>query len=113
MAPWEQLSALMDGKIDEVLGDGLTLSRGGGAFKPLQGFVITAAEPQNGDADYLDPILGVRKRVKVQLAVLELKEGDRVRHPKLGAGTWKILGPEPDEATQGRYLIADVQKAGA
>lgn len=112
MSPWDQFSAIMDGKIDEVLGDGLMISRGGGAFNPVQGFVITAAEPQNGDADYLDPILGVRKRVKVQRTVFELQEGDKVRHPKLGAGTWKILGPEDDEATQGRYLIADVQKAG-
>ena len=109
MGMWDALSSLMDGKIDEVLGDTLSYSRGGGAFKPVQGFVLTAAEPQNSDGEYQDNILGVKKRVKISKEVLIMATGDRVRHAKLGAGTWKILGPQDDEQTQGRYLIADVQ----
>ena len=114
MGMWDQLSQLMDGKVDAVLGDTISYSIAGGPFKPVQGFVVTAAEPQNGDGDYLDPILGVRKRVKLNKDLgITPGRGDRMRHPKLGAGTWRALEPEDDEATQGRYWIFDVQKAAA
>lgn len=113
MAGWDQYFDKLDSAVDAHVGDTIDYSISG-KFVKVQGFVVTAAEPQRGEGDYLDNILGVKKRVKLNKSLGILPSGShRLRHPQLGAGTWRPLGVEDDEETQGRYWIFDVQKVGA
>ena len=108
MSDWDAASAKMDSLVDDRLADTIRYATDGIPFEDVAGYVIPYTE---GLAlGEIDPSLGSRYRVKIAKAVMpEILQRHRLKHPKLGADTWRPAGEDPDE--QGRYWIFDIQKA--
>jgi hypothetical protein len=100
----------MDETVDTALGDAISLSLDAGAtWTPQMGFVIAVSS--TGGIMGMDEPLGTRKRVKMPRSLFPTGEPSRsvqLRHARLGAGTYRAAGGEPEE--QGRYILFDVQK---
>jgi hypothetical protein len=108
VSDWDASSAKMDEDVDAHLSDTISYSTDEGAtFNDIAGFVLPFAE---GLAlGPIDPSLGSRYRVKVRKSLVAAPDRThRLRQPKLGAGTFRPSGDDPDE--QGRYWIFDIQK---
>lgn len=108
---WEDLAARMDAAVDSAVGDSIRFSTDAGATWSTQnGFVLSAA--MTGGIIGMDEPLGGRMRVKLPRSLF----GDdgvpsrsvRLEHVRLGPGTYRPAGGEPEE--QGRYILFDVQK---
>ncbi len=107
---WEDLAAQMDSTVDDVLGDGIRFSNDSGAtWTTQQGFVLSASLT-NGIIGMDEP-LGAKMRVKMARDLFPSGVPGRtvrLQHSRLGAGTYRPAGGEPEE--QGRYILFDVQK---
>lgn len=107
MPPWADYAAKLDAGVDSYLGDTISYSRAGGAFEDVQGFVILAGDVPELGVTQIDSIREV-DRVKLNAALGKPADADRLRHSKLGAGTFKPTNAEP--SVQGRYWIFELQK---
>ncbi|HEX9946411.1 MAG TPA: hypothetical protein VGA98_02625 [Allosphingosinicella sp.] len=107
---WDKHAAIMDAAVDSRLADRISYSQAGGPFAMVRGYVIDVTEALTDDESF-DEELGERKRVKVAKALVPVVSmaGDRLRHPRLGPGTFRPVGSHPSD--QGRYWIFDVQQA--
>lgn len=104
---WDQAAALLDAKVDEYLGDDIDYAANGVTFAPIKGFVLLNMASLGLES--IDEIVGSRNRVKIAKAVLPRPERThRLRHPRLGSGTFRPAGTVPEE--QGRYWLFDVEK---
>ena len=108
---WESASPIMDGKVDQILGDTFSVSLDGGqTYEPRKGFYLPVSA--GGGFSPYDENLGSKPRVKMSKDILGDTPPDRryvrLRYAKLGDATYCPGGAEPDE--QGRYWIFDIQK---
>lgn len=104
---FDALSAKMDEKVYEHLGNDVDYDRGGG-FRPIKAFVLLAVEAETQELNYIDP-MNKNDRLKVSKAIIaEVKGTDRIRHPRLPG----IMRPENwVSVTDGRDWLIDLQKA--
>ena len=110
MSDWDTHSAVMDEVVDERLGDTISYSLDGVTFTDLKGFVLPFGESIGLDG--IDPTLGTRWRGKIRKTLVAEPLGShRLRHPKLGADTWRPAADDPEN--QGRYWLFDIQKVSA
>lgn len=109
MSDWDTASSKMDIAVDERLGDTISYSTDSGVtFTDLPGFVLFFTE--GFGLNSLDSALGSRPRVKIRKDLIgEVNpRTHRLRHPRLGADTYRPGNDDPDD--QGRYVIFDIQK---
>lgn len=106
---WERASSTMHDAYDEILGDRVEYSTDSGStFAVISATVIDNVDGETS-LEALDEDFAVRKRVKVRKAIVELPAlTHRIRHPKLGAGTFRPTNSVPQ--TEGNYWLFDVQK---
>lgn len=106
---WDRLSAKMDAIVDTGLGDLIEYALDGVTFVMIEGFVFDNVV---GETAYesMDDDFANRKRVKVAKAkVPAVLRSHRLRHPRLGAGSFQPGNSEPQ--SEGRYWLFEVQKA--
>lgn len=107
MSKWDEAAAKMDAAVDEHLSDTISYALDGATFVDMPGYVVVFSEGLG--LGEIDPTLGSRNRVKIAKSLVpEVLLTHRLRHEKLGAGTFRPAGENPDE--QGRYWIFDVQE---
>jgi hypothetical protein len=107
---WDSASALMDAAVD-TLGDTILYKRAGESeFTAIKGFVIENVAGET--VDEIDEIVSSIPRVKIHKSIVASpSKFDRLQHPKIGPGTYRPLGKDPQ--TQGRYWVFDVQKVSS
>lgn len=105
MSVWSEVSAQMDEIVDEILGDDVLYSRGGGPFRLLGAFILFV-EDSGGDIDELVE----RPQLKIAKTLVDRPmRADRLRcTAKLGIATYQPAGNTPRD--QGRYWLVDLQK---
>jgi hypothetical protein len=104
---WDRAAATMDAAVDRILGDRISYALDGKKFELLEGFVID--ENARSGMDEIDEPVSTRKRVKIAKALVPAPSmTHRIRHPRLGPGTYQPLGSQPE--TEGRYWLFDVQE---
>lgn len=105
---YDQLADRMDSLVYEHLGNDVSYARGGGLFKSIKGFVLLAAEAENQELNYIDP-MNKNDRLKVSKTIIpEVTSADRIKHPKLDG----VMRPSNwVTATDGRDWLIDLQKA--
>jgi hypothetical protein len=108
---WDDLAAKMDADVDTVLGDTILFSAdAGSSWSSENGFVLSASMT-NGIIGMDEP-LGARMRVKMARDLFGASglpgRSVRLQHARLGQGTYRPAGGEPEE--QGRYILFDVQR---
>lgn len=98
----------MDAAVDGILGERILYKRVGETeFTEIPAFIVERNAPL--DLGEIDETQDNTKRIKVSRELVpHVSERDRVRHPRLGASTFRPLGKVPD--TDGRYWIFDVQE---
>ena len=112
MPDWSDLAARMDAVVDAGVGDAISFSDDSGAtWRTEQGFIVPAIA--TGGIMGMDEPLGTRNRVKLPrdlfgAAGTPNRATIRIQHARLGTGTFRPAGGEPEE--QGRYILFDVQK---
>jgi hypothetical protein len=113
LPPWADLAAQMDAGVDSHLGDSILYSVDGTTFLPIAGFVYDAGELEMLSGQPIDPNRR-DPRVKINRNLIP-KPGleHRLRHPRIGPGTWRPTNVEPDKLTQGRYWLFDVERVSA
>lgn len=105
---WDAASAMMDDKVDEIVGDRILYAANGVSFVEVPGFVLTATEGLS--MNVIDEIMDVRRRIKIAKAQIPYPDPEhRLRHARLGAGTFRPAGALPED--DGRYWLFDVEKA--
>jgi hypothetical protein len=109
MPSWDELSARMDAKVDDRLGDTIEVSADAGtSWVARKGFALNMAAGLSLDG--IDEIMASRPRIKIsKLYVPALTRIYRFRTPKWPGIVFCPGSSEPDD--DGRYLIFDVQKA--
>lgn len=117
MAGFDDYAQLMDGPVEEHLGDPIEYQRdapwagptglvAAGAWAAVPGFILNV-DASTDDIDDLDE-LRQRKRLKIRMAVIDRpRPSDRVRSPKLGA---TIHRPMASFDTDGRYWVSDLEE---
>ena len=113
MSDWEIHSQAMDAKVDELLGDTISLSTNGGAsYTTVGGFILLVVG--SSGIDGFDETLGYKPRAKLHKSLIgeepPNRDTVRIRAGKLGGLTYQPAGGEPDD--QGRYWLFDIQKMG-
>lgn len=104
---WDQASAAMDSAVDALLGDTIAYAANGVTFVDIKGFVLFTDAPLGLDAT--DEIFDSRPRVKIDRTVVPYPDPQhRLRHAKLGPGTYRPAGSVPEQ--QGRYWLFDVER---
>lgn len=108
---WDSAADLMDGAVDNLLGDRIRYKRATDAdFVVIEGFVVIEVAGETVEEN--DEIVSSIPRLKVaKTTIAHPSLADRIQHPKLGSGTYRPLGSDPQ--TQGRYWVFDVQKVSA
>lgn len=105
---WAVASARMNTAVDDIVGDRVMYSLDGVAFTQMPAFAIDVVNGEDA-ATGLDDDFAVRKRVKISKALVpEVTLSHRIRHPRLGAGTFRPTNSVPQ--TEGEYWLFDVQK---
>jgi len=105
---WAGLSQTLHDNVDKYLGDALSYAVDGVTFVSHPGFALDVVIGEESVAG-LDDDFAVRKRVKIRKSIVPSVElSHRVRHPKLGAGTFRPTNSVPQ--TEGEYWLFDVQK---
>jgi hypothetical protein len=106
-SPWDQFADILDATVDDKLGDRIEYAANGVNFVPIAGFVKTANA--NLDLSPIDEMTDSRPRVKIAKALVPYPDpAHRLRHPRLGQGTFRPASTLPDD--EGRYWIFDVER---
>ena len=108
MMNWADHEAMMNGKVDDLLGDVIAWSSANGPFVEVKGFVLFEVAPVG--IGEIDEMLH-RPHIKIAKSrVPSLSSADRIRNARLGDGTWRPTPNRQPDST-GNYWLIDIQRA--
>jgi hypothetical protein len=117
---WDRASAILHQGVDGMVGDRIRYRHNGVWLgdvtvaeddRVIPGFILFDVENPNWSTER-DETLGHKKQVKVGVRYVDHPaRGDRIEHPKLGAGLYQPAGADPQN--DGDYWIFDIQKVSA